>query len=75
ALAAVERGLAEAEATGEHYYEAELCRLAGEVSAAMGRPDVEINSWMCRARKTAERQGAVAFLQRTEESTERLSAS
>ncbi|MGH9279249.1 MAG: BTAD domain-containing putative transcriptional regulator, partial [Acidimicrobiales bacterium] len=41
ALAAVERGLAEAEATGEHYYEAELCRLAGEVSAAMGRPDVE----------------------------------
>ena len=73
ALATAERALVEAEATGERYYEAELCRLVGELTAALGH-DAEpaADAWMRRAVATAQRQGVVAFRIRAELALARL---
>lgn len=69
AIATAERGLAEAEATGERYYEAELCRLIGQAVLDAGpRPDREAaRAWFGRARATAQQQGSVPFRRRAEE--------
>lgn len=69
AIATAERGLAEAEATGERYYEAELCRLIGQAVLDAGpRPDREAaRAWFGRARAAAQQQGSVPFRRRAEE--------
>jgi hypothetical protein len=73
ALAAAHAGLEEANATGEHYYEAELCRLIGEVMVARRpRAASDAATWLRRAVATADRQGAVPFRRRAEQSLARL---
>ena len=65
ALAAVTRGLAAADATGERWYDAELHRmraaaLLGSGDAGGARTELE------RAREVASSQGSVAFARRAE---------
>jgi DNA-binding SARP family transcriptional activator len=75
ALDAVRQGLAEAEATGEHYYEPELYRLAGELTVARWPDRVdEAESWLHRAVAEAQAQGAVAWERRARASLSRLTA-
>jgi DNA-binding SARP family transcriptional activator len=69
AVATVEQAFAAADATGEHYYEAELRRIQGETAAATGpggRDEAEAS--FRAAVEVATRQGAVAFRRRAEES-------
>jgi DNA-binding SARP family transcriptional activator len=74
ALDAVRQGLVEAEATGEHYYEPELYRLAGELTVARwpDRTD-DAEGWLRRAVDAAQAQGAVAWERRAQASLARLS--
>jgi predicted ATPase len=76
ALAAAKAGLEEANATGEHYYEAELCRLIAEIMIAR-RPSATSNAatWLRRALAIADAQGAVQFRRRAEQSLARLAQS
>lgn len=67
-LAAVDRSLAEAERTGELWFQAEAWRIKGELlslSAATGEhPERSLRvarACLRTARRSAERQGAVAF--------------
>src|SRR5205085_2783678 len=73
ALEAVGQGLAEAEAIGEHYYEPELYRMAGELTLARWpeRTD-EAHDWFRRAVVAAQAQGAVAWERRAAPALARL---
>jgi predicted ATPase/DNA-binding SARP family transcriptional activator len=68
ALASVEAGLRIAAATGEHYYDAELCRLAGVI--VKDRDRAAAANWFQRAARVAEGQGAVAWQRLTAASVE-----
>ena len=69
AVKAVEDGLAIADATGEHFYTAELYRLQGELSARQPRGEKRKAEASFRsAIKLANRQGASRLAQRASES-------
>jgi DNA-binding SARP family transcriptional activator len=71
ALAAVDEGLAEAAATGERYYEAELLRQRGEIVAARSPGSAtEAEQWIQRALTVACDQGAVPLRERAAVSLE-----
>ena len=74
ALAILQQALATAEATGERYYEPELHRLRGEITAGAGDPrgNGDAESSLRAAVAVATRQGAVRFRRRAEESLARL---
>ncbi len=73
ALTSVNRGLAEAERTGERFYLAELHRLRGEFLMALA-PDraVEAEACLARAVEVARGQGAGLLEERALESLVRL---
>jgi predicted ATPase len=73
ALAAVDRGLAEAESFGERFYEAELYRLRGELLLEVSpEKTAEAESFLSRALEIARAQGAKPFQMRVEASLEDL---
>lgn len=73
ALAAVDRGLAEAESFGERFYEAELYRLRGELLLEVSPEKAgEAESFLRRALEIARAQGAKPLQMRVEASLEEL---
>ncbi|MGH9157255.1 MAG: BTAD domain-containing putative transcriptional regulator [Acidimicrobiales bacterium] len=73
AIVAADEGLAEAEATGERYCEAELCLLRGELAAAQGPGGTaEATGWLRRAAEVAGAQQAVLLQRRVGASLVRL---
>lgn len=73
ALAAIDRGLAEAEAFGERFYEAELCRLRGQLLLEISSEETaEAEASFRRALEIARAQGARSLEARAEASLELL---
>jgi predicted ATPase len=72
ALAAADEGLAEAERTGERWFEAELHRLRGEALAMLDPDDPEAVTALGRAVAVAKVQGATGLLTRATASADRL---
>ena len=70
----LEEALTSAEASGEHWKDAELYRLRGELLAASGAPTGEVRRVLQDAIDIAGRQSATALLVRAERSLQRLSA-
>jgi DNA-binding SARP family transcriptional activator/tetratricopeptide (TPR) repeat protein len=74
ALIAVDQALAEVEATGERFYEAELCRLRGEVLGHAPERAEEAEHWLRRAVAVAESQQAISLQRRAVASLSRSAA-
>ena len=73
ALAAADEALAQVEATGERFFEAELCRLRAEALAAQSPPrGDEAEHWLHRAMAVAECQQAAGSRQRAGATLARL---
>jgi DNA-binding SARP family transcriptional activator/predicted ATPase len=70
----VQEALTLAKASGEHWKDAELYRLRGELLAASGPPTREVRRMLQAAVEVAGRQGATALLVRAERSLQRLFA-
>jgi predicted ATPase len=68
ALAAAEEALAEVEATGERFYEADLHRLRGEALALLPGRAHEAESSLRRAVAVAESQQAISLQRRAKAS-------
>ncbi len=73
ALATMQEGLDEVEATGQRFYEAELHRMRGELLLALGRHG-DGESSLRRAVAVARDQGALPFRLRAEAALARLAA-
>jgi DNA-binding SARP family transcriptional activator/predicted ATPase len=73
-LALLQEALASAEASGEHWKDAELYRLRAELLSASGGPSGEVHRLLQQALDVAGRQGARALVSRVERSLERLSS-
>jgi predicted ATPase len=73
-LIAVDQALAEVEATGERFYEAELCRLRGEVLGHAPERAEEAEHWLRRAVAVAESQQAISLQRRAVASLSRSAA-
>jgi DNA-binding SARP family transcriptional activator/predicted ATPase len=69
----LQEALTSAEASGEHWKDAELHRLKGELLAASGGPSGEVRRTLLEAVDVARRQGARAMVVRAERSLQRLS--
>jgi DNA-binding SARP family transcriptional activator/predicted ATPase len=69
----LQEALTSAEASGEHWKDAELYRLRGELLAASGGPSGEVRRMLERAVDVASRQGARAMAIPAERSLQRLS--
>ncbi|MGH9157254.1 MAG: BTAD domain-containing putative transcriptional regulator [Acidimicrobiales bacterium] len=73
AVVAAEEGLAEGDATGERYCEAELCLLRGELAALTGPGGAtDAETWLRRAAEVAEAQQAILLQRRVAASLARL---
>jgi predicted ATPase len=72
ALALIQEALATAESSGEHWTDAELYRLRGELLAVSGAPTGEVRRVLLEAVAIASRQGATALALRAERSLEQL---
>ena len=70
-LSSVEEALAIVERTGERFYEAELCRLRGELLSAPDGADRVVEESLGRAIEVAERQGAALLAGRAVSSLQR----
>lgn len=68
----LQEALTSAEASGEHWKDAELYRLRGELLAASGAPIGEVRRMLQVAVDVASRQGATALVVRAERSLQRL---
>ena len=68
----LQEALTSAEASGEHWKDAELYRLRGELLAASGAPTGEVRRMLQVAVDVASRQGATALVVRAERSLQRL---
>ena len=68
----LQEALTSAEASGEHWKDAELYRLTGELLAASGAPTGEVRRMLQVAVDVASRQGATALVVRAERSLQRL---
>ena len=68
----LQEALTSAEAIGEHWKDAELYRLRGELLAASGAPTGEVRRIFQVAVDVASRQGATALVVRAERSLQRL---
>ena len=68
----LQEALTSAEASGEHWKDAELYRLRGELLAASGAPTGEVRRMLQEAVDVASRQGATALVVRAERSLQRL---
>ena len=68
----LQEALTSAEASGEHWKDAELYRLRGELLAASGAPTGEVRRMLQEAVDVASRQGATALVARAERSLQRL---
>ena len=68
-----QEALASAESSGEHWKDAELYRLRGELLVAAGAPSAEVRRTLQVAIDIASRQGATALLVRAERCLEQLS--
>ena len=64
AMAAVTKGLKQAKATGERFWDSELHRLRGELGRDLGAPAAETDAAFSRARQVALGQGALALARR-----------
>jgi predicted ATPase len=64
----LQEALTTAEASGEHWKDAELYRLRGELLAASGAPTGEVRRVLQQAIDVATRQGATALVRRAERS-------
>ena len=73
ALDLLQEALTSAEASGEHWKDAELYRLRGELLAASGGPSGEVRRTLQQAVDVASRQGASAMVIRAVCSLQRLS--
>jgi predicted ATPase len=71
-LALLQEALTTAEASGEHWKDAELYRLKGELLATSGAPTSEVRRILLEAVAIASRQGATALVLRAERSLQRL---
>jgi predicted ATPase len=69
----LQEALTSAEVSGEHWKDAELYRLRGELLAASGGPSGEVRRMLLEAVDVARRQGARAMVVRAERSLQRLS--
>jgi DNA-binding SARP family transcriptional activator/predicted ATPase len=69
----LQEALTAAEVSGEHWKDAELYRLRGELFAASGGPSGEVRRMLLEAVDVARRQGARAMVVRAERSLQRLS--
>jgi predicted ATPase len=69
----VQEALTTAEASGEHWKDAELYRLRGELLAASGAPTDEVRRVLREAIDVATRQGATALVRRAERSLQDVS--
>jgi hypothetical protein len=69
----LQEALTSAETSGEHWKDAELYRLRGELLAASGGPSGEVRRMLERAVDVASRQGARAMAIPAERSLQRLS--
>ncbi|HEX5576378.1 MAG TPA: AAA family ATPase [Gemmatimonadales bacterium] len=68
----LQEALTSAEASGEHWKDAELYRLRGELLAVSGAPTGEVRRMLQDAVEVASRQGATALVVRAERSLQRL---
>jgi predicted ATPase len=68
ALKAIQDGLAVAESTGEHFYDAELLRLRGKILAHSPGQQSDSEAAFQAAIKIAQQQGAAALLGKINES-------
>ena len=69
----LQEALTSAEASGEHWKDAELYRLRGELLAASGAPSGDVRRMLQQAVDVASRQGAKALVVRAKRSLQRLS--
>ena len=72
-LELLQEALTSAEASGEHWKDAELYRLRGELLAASGAPFGDVRRMLQHAVDVASRQGAEAMVVRAKGSLQRLS--
>jgi predicted ATPase len=72
ALTLLQEALTSAEASGERWTDAELCRLKGELLAASGAPSGEVRRLFQEAAGIASRQGATPLVLRAERSLQHL---
>lgn len=68
----LQEALTSAEVSGEHWKDAELYRLRGELLAASGAPTGEVRRMLQEAVNVARRQGATALLGRAERSLQQF---
>lgn len=71
-LALLQEAITSAETSGEHWKDAELYRLRGELLAASGAPSGEVRRTLQQAVEVASHQGAKAMVVRAERSLQRL---
>jgi len=69
----LQEALTSAEASGEHWKDAELYRLRGELLAASGAPSGDVHRMLQHAVDVARRQGAEAMVVRAKRSLQQLS--
>jgi predicted ATPase len=72
-LELLQEALASAATSGEHWKDAELYRLRGELLAASGAPSGDVRRMLQQAVDVASRQGAEALVVRARRSLQRLS--
>jgi hypothetical protein len=72
-LGLLQEALTSAEASGEHWKDADLYRLRGELLAASGAPPGDVRRMLQHAVDVASRQGAEAMVVRAKGSLQRLS--